>query len=125
MDGLKNLKVDGYCAKTKQVFEYLGCFWHGCPCILNRHGPIGNTNETMLSRHEETTARLQKIKDAGYKVISIWGCEFKKLLRENPGLQNEICSHPIVGNSTINIRDALYEGRTEKPKMWYKVKQGE
>ena len=25
-----NLKVDGYCAETMEVFEYLGCFWHGC-----------------------------------------------------------------------------------------------
>jgi hypothetical protein len=125
LDGLKNLKVDGYCAKTKEVFEYLGCFWRGCPCMSNRHVPIGNTNETLLSRYEETMARLQKIKDAGYKVISISGCEFKKLLRENPGLENEICSHPIVRNSPINIRDALYGGRTDTTKMWYKVKQCE
>jgi hypothetical protein len=30
-----------------------------------------------------------------------------------------------VKNSPINIRDALYGGRTEAAKMWYKAKQGE
>jgi hypothetical protein len=49
-------------------------------------------------------ARLQKIKDAGY--VSIWGCEFGKLLRETPGLEIELCSHTYVKQAPINIRDA-------------------
>ena len=24
-------KVDGYCAETNTVYEFQGCFWHGCP----------------------------------------------------------------------------------------------
>jgi len=39
----------------------------------NRHKPIGNTDETLQNRYEETKARLQKIKDAGYNVVLIWG----------------------------------------------------
>ena len=67
-----------------------------------RHKPIGNTDETLLSRYEETEARLKEIEDAGYKFVSIWGCGFRKLLRENPGLENEVCSHPFVKNSPLN-----------------------
>jgi hypothetical protein len=37
LEGLPNLKVDGYCAETNEVFEFLGCFWHGCPSMPNRH----------------------------------------------------------------------------------------
>jgi hypothetical protein len=66
-----DVKVDGYCEETNEVFEYLGCY-HGCLCLQNRHKPIGSTEETLLSRYE-TMARLQKIRDAGYNVISIWG----------------------------------------------------
>jgi len=90
--GVPNVKVDAYCAETREDFEYLGCFWHGCQCMPNRHKPIGNTDETLLSRYEETQATLQKISDAGYTVVSIWWCEFKKHLCDNPGLQNELCS---------------------------------
>jgi hypothetical protein len=74
----------------------------------NRHTPTGSTNETLQNIYEETMARLQKFKDAGYNVVSIWGCEFGKLLRETPGLENELCSHPYVKQAPINIRDALY-----------------
>jgi G:T-mismatch repair DNA endonuclease (very short patch repair protein) len=83
LSGVPNVKVDGHCAETREVFEYLGCFWHGCPCMPNRHKPIGNTEETLLSRYEETMARLQKIRDAGYNVVWMWGCEFRKLTRKS------------------------------------------
>jgi len=93
--------------------------------MSNRHKPIGNTDETLLSSYKETQARFQKIRDAGYTVVSIWGCEFKMLLCDNPALLNEICSHPYVKHYPINIRDALYGGRTEDAKTYYSFKQGE
>jgi len=52
----------------------------------NRHMPIGNTEETLLSMYEETTARLKKIENSGYK-FSVWRCEFRKMFREIPALK--------------------------------------
>ena len=68
---------------------------------------------------------MQKIENAGYKVVSIWGCVFRKLLSENPGFENELCSHTYVKNSPVNIRDALYGGRTKATKTYYRVEEGE
>jgi G:T-mismatch repair DNA endonuclease (very short patch repair protein) len=122
--GVSNVKVDGYCEDTNEVFEYLGCFWHGCLCMPNRHSPIGSTNETLQNRYEDTMSQLQRIKNAGYNV-SVWGFEFEKQLRETPGLENELCSHPFVTQAPINIRDALYGGRTEATKTYRKAVDGE
>jgi hypothetical protein len=69
-----------------------------------------------VSRYEETMGRLQKIKSAGYTVVSIRGCEFRKLLLQNPGHENELISNPYVKNSPFNIRDVLYGGRTKANK---------
>jgi len=68
-----SMKVNGYCQETNEIFEYLGCFWHGCPVMTNRHKPIGNTTGTLLSRQEETKARMQKIRDDGYNVFFSFG----------------------------------------------------
>ena len=84
--------------------------------MLNRHKPIGNTDENLLSMYDETQARLQIIRDAGYTAVWICVCEFKKLLCNNPGLQNELCSHPYVKHSPINIPDAFYGGTNENTK---------
>ena len=101
------------------------CFRHGCLSIPNRHKPIGKTEETLENRREETKARLQKIENAGYEVVSIWGCEFRKLLSENSGFENELCSHSYVKNSPINIRDTLYGGRKEANKTIQSQGRGE
>jgi len=29
---LPRYSVDGYCAETRTVYEFLGYFWHGCKC---------------------------------------------------------------------------------------------
>ena len=97
LSGVPNVKVDGYCQEMNEVFEYLGCFWHGCICMPNRHKPIGNTDRT------------------------IWGSKFRKVLHENRGLENEICSHL----SPINIRDALYGCITEASKTLQRQGGGE
>ena len=60
------------------------------------------TVKKLLSRYEETQSRLQKIKDADYTDVSIWGAGLKNLC-DNPGLQNELFSHPYVKHSPINI----------------------
>ena len=78
LPGVRDLKLDGYSPKTREVFEYLGCYRHGCLCIPDRQKPISKKEETLLSKYEETTVRLNKIENTGYKVVSIWGCKFRK-----------------------------------------------
>jgi len=60
--GVPNVKVNGYCAENNEDIVYRRFFGHGCQCIPNKHKPIGNKGETLLSRHEETQERVQKIK---------------------------------------------------------------
>ena len=84
LSALHNLKVDGYCAETNEVFKYPGLFGTGvyvCPIDTS----------LLAKQMKETIFRLQRIKDASYKVVSICGCEFRKLLVNNPGLENELC----------------------------------
>jgi G:T-mismatch repair DNA endonuclease (very short patch repair protein) len=61
----------------------------------NRHKHIGNTEETLENRYEETMARLQKIKDSGYTVVSIWVCEFRQQLSDTPGLEKNFARTPM------------------------------
>ena len=86
-------------------------------CMPNRHKAIGNTEETLENRYEETIARWQKNQRRWlHCCFDLGRCEFRKLLRNNPGLENELCSHPYEKNAPINIRDAMYGGRTEANK---------
>jgi hypothetical protein len=43
-NGVPNVKVDGYCAETREVFEHQVCFWQGgvnvCPIDLSQSATL-------------------------------------------------------------------------------------
>ena len=110
--------VDGYCAETKTVYEYLGYFYHGCKCktLCDLETLDG---DTFAERYERTMSRIEQITAAGYTVKLIWECEFEaaKIVEKKP----ELLTHPIVRHSPLHNRDALYGGRTEAMRLHYKI----
>ena len=69
--------VDGYHHKTKTIFQYHGCPWHGCrSCFPQQRGKIiGKGDKTLEERFKATTERTEKLRKAGYMVIEVWECE--------------------------------------------------
>ena len=63
-------KVDGYCATTKTVFEFNGCYWHACPQCFP-----AKPRQRMHKQLEKETFLCSN----GYTVISIWECAFQNL----------------------------------------------
>lgn len=60
--------VDGYDPMQKTVFQFHGCYFHGCPSHCKRD------NQSEL--YENTMKRDKKIKDAGYELVVMWECNF-------------------------------------------------
>jgi hypothetical protein len=67
-------------------------------------------------------ARLQQTTQGGYKLEIQRECEFDEEILAN---QPELKKHPLVHNSPLNIRDALYGGRTETMQLRYKIREVE
>ncbi|KAG5864370.1 hypothetical protein JTB14_034245 [Gonioctena quinquepunctata] len=112
---IAGVKVDGYCEDTNQVFEFEGCYYHGCPhCFAHqRDTPLKEEpSETMNLRYEATTAKKDRLKSLGYDVIDMWECDFKRQLNDNKELQDYVENHPLVLQTPLNPRDAFYGGRT-------------
>ena len=65
--------------------------------------------------------RIEQIANAVYTVKVMWECQFdaSKIVERKPHLQ----SHPIVCNSPLYTRDALYGGRTEAMRLHYKIEE--
>ena len=83
--GRTRLRVDGYDPTTNVVYEFLGCLWHGCPCVETcrpYHKPFldGQLNplnkKTMLDLRNEWYSRKAVLEELGYAVVSIWECEW-------------------------------------------------
>jgi G:T-mismatch repair DNA endonuclease (very short patch repair protein) len=97
---LSNFSVDGFCAETKTVYEFNGCYWHGHTCQPFRDTPT-IAGDTLAERYEKTMARLANIKVAGYQFEVQWECELDKgILPAHPNWRHtpSYCtSHCILG----------------------------
>ena len=107
---LHGRKVDGYCAATNTVYEFNGCFWHGCPkCYKGSN-----------SRLEKQLAKENFLRSKGYNVVSIWECEFKPMQRSEE-YKVFLAKHPQLNDKLpLDVRDAFYGGRTNACCLYYK-----
>ena len=72
--------VDRYDSQPKTVFEFLGCWWHGCEtCKIERSSEL----QKRLERTQEQ--RDYRIK-MGYNVVEMWEHNWTKLYKDAPRL---------------------------------------
>jgi hypothetical protein len=67
------LTVDGYDETTNTVYLYHGRFWHGCPETFDPEMQHPVVKIKMKDLYNQTMKYEQKIKDAGYNLITTWG----------------------------------------------------
>jgi len=89
--------VDGYDPKTRTVFQYHGCYWHGCrKCYPNdRDKIIAHNDQTGEDRYKATVQRTRVLRAAGYRVIEAWACEVGEIDVELPRPQMQSFPHAI------------------------------
>ena len=111
----KVYKVDGYyydrTTKSAHIYEFLGCYWHGCPKCYNPEEICkkDRNKKTMKELYDHTMKRLHDLKESGkYIIHTIWECEFdqEKYPEVDPYLK------------PIDKRDAFYGGRTETIQLY-------
>ena len=83
--------VDGFHPKTRTVFQFHGCWWHGCPCKPGGRRVIRNS-KTRDQLYLDTIARTEALRKAGYRVIEKWECQYAKT--NEPCLTKQKKSHP-------------------------------
>ncbi|KAJ8954631.1 hypothetical protein NQ317_002426 [Molorchus minor] len=124
---VQGVKVDGYNPETKQIFEFHGCYYHGCPVCYkhSRDEPLyENPTETLNLRYETTISKIDRLRNLDYEVIEMWECQFNSALK-NEEIKTYTEYHPLVALTPLNPRDAFYGGRTGNTRSYYKCKPGE
>lgn len=81
--GDRQLKVDGYHPTTKTVYEFHGCFWHGCSNCYNPNQVNEKRGKTYGELRNATHNKIQCLKNLAdvSKVEQIWECEWKAYKR--------------------------------------------
>ena len=117
----KTYKVDGFCKETNIVYEFYGCFWHGCPNCYKPNIVNSKNQMDMGTLNEQTIEKRENIKSAGYNHVSIYECQLNK----NKEFQQFAKNFTQEVVEPLNPRDAFYGGRTNATKLLYNFKENE
>ena len=63
--GNKTYTVDGFCEQTNTVYEFYGCFWHGCPKCFKPNIINSKNQKDMGTLNDLTIEKRETIKKAG------------------------------------------------------------
>ena len=105
--------VDGFNPATNTVYEFNGCFWHGCRTCHpgNRHAKHAvNPDRTMEELYRATLAKEDALRTAGYEVIVMWECRWDEIVKTNPFVKNFVSNLSLV--EPLEPRQAFFGGRT-------------
>ena len=114
--------VDGYCQDTNTVYEFHGCFWHGCPqCYPIRDiKHLRLCDRTMHNVYEKTQQKIKLLHALGCNVIEMWECEWTRLKQTSPDIQTYVNSLQFV-----DPLNAFCGGRTNAIKLYHHVTPGQ
>ena len=87
----REIPVDGYEPESNTIFQYHGCKWHGCPCQKRKERnsleeelrPLGRSEVLIAEQRYAKTIELEKkMKEQGFKIVSVWECEKPELKKK-------------------------------------------
>ena len=121
----QRIYVDGYDERTHTVYEFNGCYFHGCPtCFPDRDKKHVKLNErSMRNVYEETQTRLKRLQDAGYTVIEMWECQWNDIKSKHKDINDYVESLDLI--ERLEPREAFFGGRTNAVKLYHQVEEGE
>ncbi|XP_046377429.2 uncharacterized protein LOC124149724 [Haliotis rufescens] len=121
-EGHHRYSVDGYDPATGTIYEFMGCFWHGCQtCHKTRRGePHPVLGTSLGARYTDTRYRLSLLSQHPEvkRIVTLWEHEFTKMQWEDSALRAFLQGpHCIHVPGPLNPRDAFYGGRTNATRI--------
>lgn len=68
---------DGFDPLTNTIYEFYGDYWHGNPNVFDSNDINSHNGKTFGELYSKTIEREIKIKNADYKLITIWQKDFR------------------------------------------------
>ena len=114
--------VDGYCEEGKVIFEFFGCFYHGCVRCYSPDSHSGVGGAKIRDLYTRTMNRVGNLRKQGYEVQYIWECEWRNEMETCAEVQQrlaEIEDQLLHVSDRLNPRDAFFGGRVEATRLYH------
>ncbi|CAB3989903.1 DNA polymerase, partial [Paramuricea clavata] len=120
-ENILNYFVDGYCPETNTIYQFHGCFFHGCSNCFEG-GDINKVNGQRFYVLREKTRRITNLfEDYRFNVVERWECEHVQACTLSRTTILEMGHVDFFAYINLNPRDALFGGRTSPAKLYHEV----
>ena len=119
------VSVDGFDQETNTIYEFYGCYFHGCPRCLPRNRDVRRNchkDRTVNEVYDATEREAAMLRQAGYQVIEKWECDFNQDKKTDPQLKSFLQDLEMV--PPLEPRDAFYGVVQRQPLFMPKETQG-
>jgi G:T-mismatch repair DNA endonuclease (very short patch repair protein) len=119
-------RVDGYdMIGESVVYEFYGCFWHGCPtCYTNPKMLNTLAGKTMGRLFSDTERREAFLREKGLRIVAVWEHEWD-YQRTRDVEKEYLETHISLFEPMLCPKDAFFGGRTNATKLLYTFGEGE
>lgn len=122
MIGGRRRNVDAFDPVSGKVYEFWGCWWHGCKTHFPPDGVHHKCKKTFGDLYKETLAKRRAIKKAGYTLVEIWEHDFDLLvkagivsaptnagMKTSPWSEDEQKLHSMTEDQWLMIKPMLHD----------------
>lgn len=79
--------ADGYIEEMNKIYEFHGCYWHGCPTCYNGAEINKTTKCSFEELYSKTIKKAQHCRDNGYHYSEIWECQWRRGIKAVRSIQ--------------------------------------
>ncbi|CAB3976760.1 DNA polymerase [Paramuricea clavata] len=119
---IMNHYVDGYCEETKTIYQFHGCFYHGCERCYDGecYNSVLCTKFYILLGSTQRLSRM--FRQAGYTVVEKWECDYRNDVDMTHYRLKQLRLTTFFEFIHLEPRDALFGGRTSPATLYYDMK---
>lgn len=85
-------RADGYNARNKLIFEFLGDFWHGNPKVFS--------SASAKEKYDKTIDRVNSLLSLGYTVVYTWERDFYANVSYKVLAPASVTNHRLISNAS-------------------------
>ena len=111
--------VDGYCDETKTIYQFHGCFYHGCEKCYDGDAYNSIVCEKFFILLASTQRVTRGFQQAGYTVIEKWECDYRNESDITPHRLKQLSLGSFFVYLHLEPHDALFGGRTSPAVLYY------
>ena len=117
--GTRTYHVDGFDPESGTIYEFHGCFWHGCKTCFPK--ACDECHQQLHDRpfedvYRATEYREKRLRDVGHTLVVIWEHEWTEQKNDDDELRATIRSYGL--QEPLNPRDAFSGGRTNAVRLY-------